>query len=83
MLSKLSSILTGWKNYAWESEEVREMAEARAKECGKCDSAVSGPVPTFIVDKIKDIEGLVCNECDCPLSALLRSPKEKCKQKKW
>lgn len=59
------------------------MAEARAIECAKCEHSVKGFVASLVNDEIKDIEGLVCNLCDCPLSGLLRSPDETCKANKW
>lgn len=83
MLVKLQNILSGWKNYLWESPEVRTMAEARAKECAVCINAVKGSIIEFMADDVKEIEGMICALCDCPLSTLLRSPKEKCKANKW
>lgn len=86
MVGKLTSIIKGWANYIWESEDVREMAKERAKHCAKCDKAKMALVPTFIDDEIKDIYGLVCTGCGivhCPLSGKLRSPDEKCPDNKW
>ena len=83
MLAKLNNILQGWKNYVWESVDIKGMATARAFECAKCDKAVYGMVASLIDDEIKDIKGLKCSLCDCPLSGLLRSPGESCKENKW
>lgn len=83
MANKLVSILKGWANYIWENEEIREMAKERAKHCAKCDKATMALVPTLIDDEIKDIYGLVCSMCSCPLSGKLRSPDEKCDLGKW
>ena len=59
------------------------MAKSRAIECAKCDHAEYGIIAELIDDEIKDIRGLKCSLCDCPLSGLLRSPEEKCKIDKW
>ena len=59
------------------------MAKARAVECAKCDNAEWGFVAMLFEDGIKDIKGLKCGLCDCPLSGLLRSPEESCKIGKW
>ena len=83
MLSKLQSILTGWRGYLWETPEIKFIAECRAVSCAKCEHAVSGLIVQFMEDDVKEIEGMKCNLCDCPLSTLLRSPKEKCKANKW
>lgn len=83
MLQKLHNILQGWKNYVFESKEIESMAKSRAIECAKCDNAVYGWVAAFVDDGLKDIQGLKCGLCDCPLSGLLRSPESQCKENKW
>ncbi len=75
--------MQGWKGYVWETPEIKSMAESRAIECAKCDEAVYGWVASFVEDELKDIQGLKCGLCDCPLSGLLRSPDEKCKIGRW
>ena len=82
-MGKLQNIIDGWKYYAFEDKAIEEMALKRAKICGKCEHAVKGVVAQFIDDDIKDIKGMVCNLCTCPLSGLTRSPNEKCKADKW
>lgn len=59
------------------------MAKARAVECAKCDEAEYGWVLAMVNDKLKDIQGLKCSLCDCPLSGKLRSPEEKCPKDLW
>lgn len=83
MLVKLQNILSGWKGYVWETPAIRMMAESRALNCATCKHAEHAMVMEFFDDEVKEIKGMVCNLCDCPLSALLRSPKEKCKSEKW
>lgn len=83
MLNKLNNIITGWKNYVFESKEIESMAKARAVECAKCENAEWGYFPSLVEDRIKDVRGLSCTLCSCPLSGLLRSPESKCKIEKW
>lgn len=79
----LKEIIAGWLNYGFQSEEAEAMARERAKVCSKCENAESGFIVSLIGDEIKDIEGLVCRLCNCPLSGLTRSPESKCKIDKW
>lgn len=85
--SKLARILSGWKNYVFENEEIELIAKKRAEGCSDCPLAVKGWYAELINDEMKDVEGLVCNGCDgaikCPLSTKLRSREETCPQKKW
>ena len=83
MVQKINNILIGWKNVVFESKEIEQMARSRAIKCAKCEHAVTGWIAVMIEDSIEDIEGLKCGKCDCPLSALLRSPDSKCKLNKW
>ena len=83
MLSKLRNIVEGWGNYVFENDEVESIARQRAEECGKCDEAIVGIVAALVIDEIKDIEGMVCNKCNCPLSAKTRSLNETCPLRKW
>lgn len=83
MASKLQSILTGWVNLIFDNEDVRLMAIERAKHCAECDNAQDGWVPELINDKIEDVKGMVCDKCNCPLSAKIRSPYEKCPIDLW
>ena len=83
MLDKLNNIIRGWSNYIFESAEVKSLAQKRAIECAKCPNAVWGLVPQFLEDDVKEIKGLKCALCECPLSTLLRSPDSKCEAGKW
>lgn len=80
------SIVIGFKNYAFKSETVEEMATVRAGICAACPHAN----PKYIFKAFKDhklthIEGLGCNICGCLLSAKVRSPLESCPDdpKRW
>ena len=66
-VSKLHSILEGWKNVFWPSEEIKKTAHERAIICTDCEKNVSG----------------ICSVCGCVLIAKTRSPHESCPLKKW
>lgn len=78
------NIIQGWKNYLFENEEVEQIAKDRAAICQGCDSAVMGSYEQILPDfSIKEIKGLKCKECGCPLSTKLRALNEKCDLGKW
>lgn len=79
---KISSILTGWKNYLEKSEVVEETAKERAAICAACPFAKQGKILTFVKDSLKEIEGAYCEACGCPLSAKIRS-NDICPNGKW
>lgn len=83
MFKKLDSILSGWKNVVFENEAVEILAKNRASVCASCPHAKKGKYETFKDNKIKEISGLICKKCSCPLVAKLRSQKETCPIKKW
>lgn len=76
---QISNIISGWASYFFDAEIKSE----RLLECVDCDFAVTKKYLTFVKDDFKEIEGKVCSKCDCPLSAKLRSPNEKCPIGKW
>lgn len=74
----------GWKNYVFENPEIEAMAKQRAEICAGCDHANEGWIAKPLPDgKLQEIEGMICDLCDCPLSTMLRSQDEKCKKNKW
>lgn len=82
-MSVLKEIVAGWSNFIFPSAEIEAEARKRAKVCSKCDHAVTGSIMRFVGDDIECIEGLVCDLCDCPLSAKTRSMDSKCEAGKW
>ena len=82
-MSKIEDILNGWQNFMSKSEVTEEMAKKRAKICLGCDSNIKSKLLIFVKDELKEIEGNKCNECQCPLSAKIRSVNEKCELNKW
>tara|TARA_R110000782_G_scaffold21002_3_gene56716 strand:+ start:612 stop:860 length:249 start_codon:yes stop_codon:yes gene_type:complete len=80
---KIENILNGWQNFMSKSEVTEALAKERAKICSGCDSNVKSKLLIFVKDELKEIEGHKCKECQCPLSAKIRSVNEKCDLDKW
>ena len=64
---KLSSIFDGWKHLIWKDKEVEKIAKDRAEICADCGLNRNG----------------FCKQCECYLSAKIRSVEEKCPLDKW
>ena len=54
----------------------------RASICEVCPSAKYKKHLDFVDDELKEIQGLVCLECSCPIIAKVRST-DKCPLGKW
>ena len=81
---KLKAILKGWENYIFTDSSVEAKAKERAKICAGCPMAKKGTYPQLMKDyTLKDVEGMVCGVCGCPLSTLLRQDEKKCELNKW
>ena len=80
---KINNILSGWSNFILKSEVTEELAKKRALVCIDCSECVKSKLTAFVNDDIKQIKGYKCNICNCPLSAKLRTEKEKCPLNKW
>jgi len=78
---KIINIIQGWAAYFM--NEKSKLAIERAAICKNCDKAVCGTYEKILNDSIKEIQGLKCNVCGCPLSTKLRSQNEVCPSKKW
>ena len=79
-MGKAANILEAWKNFIIKDESIEQEAKQRAKTCSICPSAKHGKFLRYIKDELKEVEGMYCNDCGCPLTAKIRS-KEVCK--KW
>lgn len=67
-MSRLSEIISGWKNYAFPNHKIEKIAKKRIAICLECD------------DLKKNNS---CALCGCYMPAKVRSPKSKCDAKKW
>lgn len=79
-MAQLSKIIKGWRRVA--SGLTTEQDKERATICSECPSAFKSKFMSFIDDELKEIEGFVCGECGCPLSAKIRS-EDSCPLKKF
>ena len=79
MALKVKNIIEGWSNYL----NNTEINQDRLSHCIACEFAVHKKYLAFIKDDFKEVEGKVCDKCDCPLSAKLRSDNEKCPIHLW
>jgi hypothetical protein len=76
---KFKRIAEGWKNVVFTSPTVEVIAKGRAKVCAACPHAVpSSWLQAVVGDEVKEIQGLKCELCNCPISAKVRSLNEKC-----
>ena len=81
-MATIKQILSGWKNYLDKSEVTETLAKKRAAICVACPHTKHGKLLTFIQDSLKEIEGMYCDVCSCPLSAKVRS-NDICPENKW
>lgn len=81
----VKDIINGWTNYFIGPDETTlEEAKRRASICAKCPLATKGIHTAILPDMtIKDIQGLYCSGCGCPLSPAVRSKNYKCVKGKW
>ena len=82
-MSKIKNILNGWENFIAKSEVVESLARVRAEICSNCPKAKKSVLLAFVKDSLKEVEGYKCAECQCPLSAKLRSKNEVCPLGQW
>ena len=82
-MAQITNILNGWNNYFNKDAVVEKVANQRAEFCAKCPFAVESIFTIFVKDELKEIEGLICTRCNCPLSAKIRSKNETCPEKLW
>lgn len=81
-MGQMFNIYQGWKKYLKGS--VTELERSRAKLCKECPEAVVGTYEKLMPDyELKEVKGLKCNQCGCPLSTKLRSKEESCPLGKW
>lgn len=84
-LKKLAAILDGYKNYIFPSENIEELAKARATICSQCTfSDLKYPFKRMLKDgRTKKIEGMGCHACGCLLSAKTRTLLSDCPYGYW
>jgi len=74
-MSKITEILTGWKNLIWENKEVEELAKKRLEICVECPKRSDYPGDMKFTS--------YCTACGCTLQSKMRSPNSHCPDKNW
>lgn len=89
-MGSLKDIYNGWKAYLISDPVALEIAKERAKICAVCVDDDGNPIPieskfeVFLPDyAMKEIEGLACSICTCPISTATRSKDYHCPINKW
>jgi len=82
-MGRISDIYEGWKAYTVSDPVAEKIARERATVCAKCPKAIKGSFEVILPDSIKEIKGLKCSECGCPLSTATRSKEYECPIGKW
>ena len=91
-ISKLAEIYDGWKNDAFPTDEIIEMADNRAMICASCplninnvcSTSVEGEAVTdFVYQGAQRTKGTKYKGCGCPLSKKTKSTNSKCPLGKW
>ncbi|WP_172918083.1 hypothetical protein [Capnocytophaga canis] len=82
MSFKFHAIVKGWTNYLFPDKETERKAISRAEICAKCPHSKKGTYQRLMPDyTLKDVQGMLCELCGCPLSTLLRQDEKQCE--KW
>lgn len=70
-MSKFNQIVEGWVNHIFPSEEIKKLAETRAKICSECPKLKNNFCS-------KELGG-----CGCYIPAKTKSPDSTCPDDKW
>ena len=71
MFKKAKIIAKAWVKVA--QSITTEEDKRRARICKGCPLSKHKKYLDFINDELKEVKGLVCTDCGCPLSAKIRS----------
>lgn len=83
-MAQIANIFNGWYNLITDNKPAFKLAKTRALICFTCKYKKDNEIiEDFVNDEIIEIKGTICGICKCPLSAKLRSIKEKCDKKLW
>lgn len=82
-VGKLNNIIEGWGKHL-NAEDLTPQQQQRAEICAACPlKRYSRSIAIFDGGDIKEIKGMVCNECSCYLPAKIRVNSEECPKGKW
>ena len=81
-MAQINNIIEGWGVYV--KGDTPDFALARKEICKQCPFAVMGTYEKWMPEKeLKEIQGLKCQKCQCPLSTKLRTKNETCPINNW
>lgn len=81
LTKKMKEIISGWSNFIDKSEVTEKEAIRRASICDLCPHSKKSILLSFVKDELKEVEGMYCDDCGCPLSAKVRTKENSCD--KW
>ena len=70
-MAKPSVILKAWKEVL--KQNTSEEHKRRASICMGCPAHEYSNFLNLVKDELKEVQGMVCGECKCPLVAKIRS----------
>jgi len=79
-VERISKIIKGWYRVA--NGKTTKEDKRKADICNECEFANYKNYLDFVDDELKNVKGFVCELCDCPLIAKIRSGDE-CPANKW
>ncbi len=81
-MARIYNILQGWKRFY--NEDATDEDRRRAEICKECEHATVGTYEKLMKDfELKEVQGLKCGKCNCPLSTKIRAKNEHCPIGKW
>lgn len=79
-MKKISSIISGWKNYFIKDPKIEKLFSFRYEMCKGCPFRKKN---VFLDIITFGIYSEYCKQCGCPLKSKLRSRKERCPMDLW
>lgn len=82
-MGQIFNIIQGWARYI-SGATLTEKEFQRSEICKACDFAEEGTFEEWLPETgLKEVHGLKCSKCTCPLVAKIRSEREECPLNKW
>jgi len=79
-MSKIGTIGKAWIEVL--KGKTTKIQKQRAEICANCPSSQHKKYLEFFKEELREVKGMVCIECGCPLSAKIRS-EDTCPKKLW
>jgi hypothetical protein len=82
-MGQVDNIISGWYRLIFKDEKIEAIAKSRADICFDCEHKKKKDILVFLNNDFKNVQDYICDLCNCPLSAKIRSLDSKCDLKKW